>query len=63
MKIKHMITEKQITWLEKHVGPRLYWLPKEIGGQGWKTTKDKNGHWHIIFKNEDFYSLYVLEWN
>lgn len=54
IELPNFITYEQEKWLETHVGPRLHYLPKSVGGQDWiieRTTKqESNGKYHVYWK-------------
>jgi len=38
-KINHIDTQEVEAWCMRFIGPRLYYLPKQIGGQGWMIKR------------------------
>jgi hypothetical protein len=51
--------EEVITWFDKHIGPRTHWLPRSIGGKGWRFEVDV-GHWNLTVEDEKMLMYWTL---
>ncbi len=57
--------ERTIAWFAKNVGPRTHYLPKSIGGKGWKFHVDRENpwaadRWYLTVEDEKYLTLYLL---
>lgn len=47
-------------WCLKHVGPRLYYLHNNIGGQGWRIKKNNKGPGILLCIEDDKKALMAM---
>lgn len=54
--------ERTIAWFAKNVGPRTHYLPKSIGGKGWKfhVKYEPMPCWYLTVEDEKYLTLYLL---
>ena len=60
-------TDKDIEWFIKNVGPRTHWLPKSIGGKGWRFEAGSTGRgrhkpvkWYLTLDDDKMLTYYLL---
>lgn len=59
-------TDKDIEWFIKNVGPRTHWLPKSIGGKGWRFEAGPISHtqwsvkWYLTLDDDKMLTYYLL---
>ena len=65
-------TAVQEQWLTKHIGPRMHWMSKSIGGEGWiakeevKVEKQENGtplvryNWYLSLEDDRYATIFTL---
>ena len=59
-------TDKDIEWFIKNVGPRTHWLPKSIGGKGWRFEAGPIDHiqwsvkWYLTLDDDKMLTYYLL---
>jgi hypothetical protein len=73
VRLGRRLNPREEMWLIKNVGPRLHYLPRSIGGQGWlakceqeeMTTRtgvvSKALVWYLEFEDDKLASYFVLK--
>lgn len=74
VKVGRRLNPREEQWLVKNVGPRLHYLPKSIGGEGWLAKCEvepvKNSQtgvvgkalvWYIEFEDDKLASYFALK--
>lgn len=72
IRIKDRPNSMQEQWLTKHIGPRMHWMSKSIGGQGWIAKEEVNVEkqedgtplvrydWYLTFEDDKMATYYTL---
>ena len=58
-KINDHPTDKSIDWFVKNIGPRTHWLPRSVGGKGWRFEV-KDGAWWLTVDDDKMLTYYLL---
>lgn len=62
---------EQEAWLEKHLGPRLHWLPQSVGGERWRAELKPileneaitGWNWELKFADDKMSTFFALHFN
>ena len=72
IRIQDRPTATQEQWLTKNIGPRMHWMKKSIGGEGWiakeemKLEKQEDGNilvrydWYLTFEDNKMATYYTI---
>jgi len=59
VKTKGRPSDKDIDWFVKNIGPRTHWMPKSIGGKGWRF-ETSHGEWYLTMDDDKMMTYYLL---
>jgi hypothetical protein len=51
--------QDRVAWLDKNVGPRLFYLHNQVGSKGWRYHSQERT---IEIEDEHWAMLFVLKW-